>query len=208
MKFVETAIVKECNHLFCASCILNWVAFKENKAVCPTCRRPFEILCTYRSLDGTIYDKLIEENVCMLLRAEWFENKLLSASKGKNCAQRRLYGADDYLEVGEDNDHEEDYYDEEDYYLSSSPSSSRTTLRLGNRRWGANGYVTSGRMQARPSSSTPSSKGKGKGKGKAKGGTKEPQEYDYKPAYETPVKKPGRRAKRTAKREALDRSIC
>jgi len=206
--FIDMAHVKGCNHLFCASCILNWVAFKD-KAICPTCRTPFEMLLTYRSLDGTIYDKLIEENVCLLLRAEWFENKVHSARKGKNCAQRKIYGADDYLEAGDDYQ-EDDYFDEEEYYLSSTPSSSRTTVRLGNRRWGEQGYVKAGRMQARPSNSS-SSKGKGKSKGKGSVKSQElssSPDSNYKPAYETPVKKQGRRAKRTAKREALDRAIC
>lgn len=30
--FVETAIVKGCNHLFCTTCILNWVLFKQESS--------------------------------------------------------------------------------------------------------------------------------------------------------------------------------
>ena len=100
--FVETAIVKGCNHLFCATCILNWVLFKleqrtghrpsaepssprcEPKCICPTCRNPFDVLCVQRQLDGTLSETLVEENVSLLLRAKWFDNeKFVKYRKGK-----------------------------------------------------------------------------------------------------------------------------
>ncbi len=67
-------------------------------------------------------------------------------------------------------------------------SSGSAKLVIGNRRWGAHGYVNSGRMYARPSGSGSSSsgagagagKGKGKGKGKAAvfgGGAKRCDDY-------------------------------
>ena len=164
--FVETAIVKGCNHLFCANCILNWVAFKD-KCICPSCRNPFDVLLTHRSLNGTISDELGEEPVSLLLRAEWFDNKVASSRKGKGKhaslgggSGRKIYGADDYAEAELDGDWD-DYgraeYDEEDYYCGSS--SSRPRVRIGNRRWGANGYVAAGRMQVsqpiRPDECTP-----------------------------------------------------
>jgi hypothetical protein len=144
VSFVETAIIKDCNHLFCATCILNWVLFKQeargqagfrealgrspsslssqnNKCICPTCRTPFDMLCTYRHLDGTLSDTLLEENVCLLLRADWFDSNKFANWKGKaespsSTTARKLYGADDYMEAAAyDNDYhdyEEDYYDD------------------------------------------------------------------------------------------------
>lgn len=44
----------------------------------------------------------------------------------------------------------------EDFYFSSAAG--RARIVLGNRRWGENGYVASGRQQARPAQHTPNNK--------------------------------------------------
>lgn len=44
----------------------------------------------------------------------------------------------------------------EDFYFSSAAG--RARIVLGNRRWGENGYVASGRQQARPVQRTPNNK--------------------------------------------------
>lgn len=123
----------------------------------------------------SVHDYLLPESVCLLLRAPWF--------KGVPWA---------------DVEEPEEYHDEDDgfeeYYYSSS-------VRIGNRRWGDNGYVRGGRREARPVSVRQSSsldlecegsmssarlaKGKGPGKEKA-----------------------GRRAKRAEKRQAADKAAA
>lgn len=40
---------------------------------CPQCKAPFTNLLTYRKLDGTLSDFPVEESVCLLKRAHWFE---------------------------------------------------------------------------------------------------------------------------------------
>ncbi|QDZ22358.1 RING-type domain-containing protein [Chloropicon primus] len=258
--FVETAIVKDCNHLFCSTCILNWVLFKqessgtkEPRSICPTCRNPFDVVGTYRRLDGSLSDTLVEESIYLLLRADWFDcEKFVKYRKGKKAAwqdshdsqqdqvglsmsptTRKLYGADDYLEAAYE---EEAFEEDDDYYYGhdeySSPGGNRrngggnsssgagcstSKLVIGNRRWGQQGYVTSGRMYARPSSSGggAGSSSSGKGKGKKKFQQDGEEEDPYKPRYESPGAKKtvGRRARRAMKnkgaaKNALDRALC
>jgi len=143
-------------------CILTWCAKtaqharaakrpEPDAAPCPQCREPFAALRTYRQLDGTFSDFLVEEGVGLLQRAGWFQCRLADEGKGKTAVdfdavpQLEDYGlADD-----EDDYDEDDYYDEmDDYYVSSG--SGRPRVMIGNRRWGRNGYVASGRMVARP----------------------------------------------------------
>jgi hypothetical protein len=71
----------------------------------------------------SLNDYLVEESVCLLLRASWFEGMPALA-----------------LEEPDD-DYEEDDFD--DYYFKSN-------IRIGNRRWGDNGFVRAGRREARP----------------------------------------------------------
>lgn len=124
----------------------------------------------------SLHDYLFEESVCLLLRASWF--------KGLPA----LPQAEEF----------EDYHDEEDcfddYYFKSD-------LRIGNRRWGDNGYVRAGRREARPvgvrhiaaavaEAGSSSARGWNAGKGEEKAQPKEAT---------------GRRAKRAQKRQALDK---
>ncbi|XP_075512232.1 uncharacterized protein LOC142547707 [Primulina tabacum] len=174
----ETALVKGCEHAYCVTCILRWASYK-NEPTCPQCKIPFEFLNIHRTLDGSINDFMFEESVCLLLRASWF-NPLVVVEPEE---------ADDEIEDYYYEDEEEDL---DDAYLSSSSSS----LRIGNRRWGDNGFVRSGRQEARPvfhsnidnagagSSSRPKKK-------------------------ETASKEiVGRRAKRALKREAADKAAA
>ena len=42
---------------------------------------------THRHLDGTLSDTLVEESVCLLLRADWFDSeKFVKYRKGKRAA--------------------------------------------------------------------------------------------------------------------------
>ncbi len=40
---------------------------------CPQCKAPFTSLLTFRKLDGSMSDYPVEESVCLLKRAIWFE---------------------------------------------------------------------------------------------------------------------------------------
>lgn len=58
--------------LVAGKCILAWAVQKE-PVWCPQCKAPFTNLLTYRKLDGTLSDFPVEESVCLLKRAHWFE---------------------------------------------------------------------------------------------------------------------------------------
>ncbi|KAK9221232.1 hypothetical protein WN944_009658 [Citrus x changshan-huyou] len=173
----ETALVKGCEHAYCATCILRWASYVRNPT-CPQCKHPFEFLHVHRSLDGSISDYMFEESVCLLLRATWFKPLIV----------------EDHVVVQDDLEDDYSYEDEEDdldevYFRSSS------SLRIGNRRWGDNGYVRAGRQEARPVY-CPNSQDVGASS------SREPKKKEV--AKVTT----GRRAKRALKREAADKAAA
>ncbi|KAI9114086.1 hypothetical protein K1719_014736 [Acacia pycnantha] len=179
----ETALVKGCEHAYCITCILQWATYRP-KATCPQCKHPFESLNLHRSLDGRLHDYMFEESVCLLLRASWF--KPLNVED--HAQHEEVYMYDDLEDYYYEYEDEDDL--DEDYYGGSS------SIRIGNRRWGDNGYVRAGRQQARPvhqhnsQISGASSSGEPKNKEVAKGAAT------------------GRRAKRAQKREAADKAAA
>lgn len=121
---------------------------------------------------NSIHDYMFEESVCLLLRASWFKT-LVEVEKEELDKIEECYFEDD----------EEDL---DEFYLGSS-----STLRIGNRRWGDNGYVSAGRQQARPAQYS------------GPGPSRQPKKK------ETPTKElVGRRAKRALKREAADKAAA
>ncbi|CAO2195915.1 unnamed protein product [Urochloa humidicola] len=187
----ETALVKGCDHAYCVTCILRWASYKQTP-LCPQCKHPFQFLSVHRSLDGCLHDFLFEESVCLLLRAAWFEPLIVEAHE-EALEEDDIYHQYQY-------EYDEDDLDEETYYLSRSPS-----IRIGNRRWGDNGYIRGGRREARPvntdvaagPSRTPKKKetaastsGSGSGSGSVSKDVA------------------GRRAKRAQKREAADKAAA
>ncbi|CAN8252345.1 unnamed protein product [Cochlearia groenlandica] len=169
----ETAMVKGCEHTYCVTCILRWASYKEIHT-CPQCKHPFDFLSVHRALDGSIEDFLFEESVCLLLRASWFVplNVVEQASYS--------YGYNDDFDTPCYYEDEDDDLDE--FYLHGS-----SILRIGNRRWGDNGFVRSGHQQARPVHKHSSGSS--------------PCEKHVKTTNTT-----GRRAKRAMKREAANKA--
>ena len=53
-------------------CILAWTVHRDPPS-CPQCKAPFTSLLTFRKLDGSMSDYPVEESVCLLKRAIWFE---------------------------------------------------------------------------------------------------------------------------------------
>ncbi|KAL2507093.1 RING/U-box superfamily protein [Forsythia ovata] len=173
----ETALVKGCEHAYCVTCILRWASYKE-EPLCPQCKNPFELLNIHRSLDGSIHDYMIEESVWLLLSASWFK-PLIVADREE---------VDD--EVEDYYYHEDEEEDLDEVYFGSSSS-----LCIGNRRWGDNGYVRGGRQEARPIH-RPSFQDSGAGP------SRQPKKK------ETAKEMVGRRAKRALKREAADKAAA
>ncbi|KAF7120861.1 hypothetical protein RHSIM_Rhsim13G0210600 [Rhododendron simsii] len=179
----EAALVKGCEHAYCVTCILRWATYRE-KPTCPQCKHPFEFLNVHRSLDGSLHDYMYEESVCLLLRASWF-NPLIVEEREE--VDEEVYDHYYPYEGDEDDDLDE-------VYLSHSSS-----LRLGNRRWGDNGFVRGGRLEARPVS-RPNTQDISGGAGPSRERKKK----------ETVVNDAavGRRAKRAMKREAADKAAA
>ncbi|TYJ96112.1 E3 ubiquitin-protein ligase RNF13 isoform X2 [Cucumis melo var. makuwa] len=174
----ETALVRGCEHAYCATCILRWASYTQ-KPTCPQCKHPFEFLIVHRSLDGSIHDYMFEESVCLLLRASWYK-PLIFEEREETYDEPE----DDQYYHYEDDDEEL-----EDAYLGESPS-----LRIGNRRWGYNGYVRAGRQEARPVL-----------RQEFTGGPSSSRDPVTKQASKD---KTGRRAKRALKREAADKAAA
>ncbi|KAF7033348.1 hypothetical protein CFC21_044456 [Triticum aestivum] len=184
----ETALVKGCDHAYCVTCILRWASYKQTP-VCPQCKHPFEFLSVHRSLDSCLHDYMFDESVCLLLRATWFKPLAVEAHEEAQ-EEEDIYRSYQY-----DYGDEDDLYEE---YISRSPS-----IRIGNRRWGDNGYVRGGRREARPvvippvvdavPSRTPKKK-----EGSASGSGSGSVSKDV----------AGRRARRAQKREAADKAAA
>lgn len=175
----ETALVKGCEHAYCATCILRWVTYSQ-KPTCPQCKHPFEFLNVHRSLDGSIHDYMFEESVCLLLRAKWFEPLIV-------VEREDVYDdPDDYYYP---------YEDEEDDDLDEAYFSSSSSVRIGNRRWGDNGYVRGGRQEARPVH-------RSNIEDSGASSSRDPRKK------EAAMDKTGRRAKRALKREAADKAAA
>ncbi|CAM0885052.1 unnamed protein product [Alopecurus aequalis] len=186
----ETALVKGCDHAYCVTCILRWASYKQSPS-CPQCKHPFEFLSVHRSLDGCIHDYMFDESVCLLLRASWFE-PLVVVPHEEALEAEEIYRSYQY-----DDGDEDDLY-EETYYMNRSPS-----IRIGNRRWGDNGYVRGGRREARPLGTAPPDAA-------VPSRTPKKKEASASGSGSGSVSKDvaGRRAKRAQKREAADKAAA
>ncbi|KAL6516344.1 hypothetical protein OROGR_019649 [Orobanche gracilis] len=185
--------------LVIVTCILRWASCKK-EATCPQCKTRFEFLNIHRALDGSvmdwvyqaheggtlaagqavdsqgdIHDYMFEESLCLLLRASWYK-PLVEVEK-------ELDKIEDYC-----------YYDNEEEDLAESYFCSSSSPRIGNRRWGDNGYVRAGRQEARPTYRLC-------GQDSDAGSSRQPKK-------ETLNKVVGRRAKRASKRESADKAAA
>ncbi|KAI4385394.1 hypothetical protein MLD38_003426 [Melastoma candidum] len=177
----DTALVKGCEHTYCVTCILRWASCKENPT-CPQCKHPFNFLNVHRSLDGSIHDYMFEESVCLLLRASWFNPLAV------HYEESPYDDTEEYNPYYEEDDDEDDI--NEVYF--NSPN-----VRIGNRRWGDNGYVRAGRQEARPVYRFQHQEDSGGASSSRPAKKKDP-----------PKETTGRRAKRAMKREAADKAAA
>ncbi|KAL0910964.1 hypothetical protein M5K25_019063 [Dendrobium thyrsiflorum] len=193
IKIQEAAIVKGCEHAYCTICILRWATYKENPS-CPQCKNPFEFLNVHRSLDGSIHECMFEESVWLLLKAGWFVPLIVEAHDDSHEEEELLQYYYDELGYDDDNDDDDEYDAEPNEAFLTRASSS---IRIGNRRWGDNGYVRAGRKEARPLSQRSS-------KDYEAGSSRQPKNKEV--LSSTPPT--GRRAKRALKREAADKAAA
>ena len=155
------AMVKGCDHIYCAHCILHWALHKEHPW-CPQCKQPFSYLFTYRTLDGELSDFPVEESVVLLKRAHWFTDTLRPCHRSSSLLEDSILADETaWHDYGDEYDLAEDE-ELEAFYFSSAAG--RARILLGNRRFGEGGFLSSGRRQARPVPSSKKVKGKGTGK--------------------------------------------
>lgn len=139
---LDIALVKGCLHAYCAPCVVGWVSATAQRAgavpgatPCPQCKASFTSLYVHRALDGTPTEHLVEEAVVLLRRAHW----------ANACAAE---------------EEEDSPSTESDEQLDSTDDEERLArahrVRLiGNRRFGNGGFVSNGRLLARPVAPTP-----------------------------------------------------
>ncbi|XP_058107835.1 uncharacterized protein LOC131251242 isoform X2 [Magnolia sinica] len=132
------------------------------------------------SFKNSIHDYMFEESVCLLIRATWFVPLPLEAQEEASYEQEAIYQYED---------EEDDDLDDEAYFGSSS------SLRIGNRRWGDNGYIRAGRREARPVHQERFQEASAGSSGGQR--NKEPSKDVM-----------GRRAKRAMKRDAADKAAA
>ncbi|KAH0931421.1 uncharacterized protein LOC103855973 [Brassica rapa] len=193
----ETAMVKGCEHAYCVTCILRWASYKE-KPTCPQCKHPFDFLNVHRALDGSVEDFMFEESVCLLLRASWF--------LPLEAVERVSYNGNDNYDfdippeyIPPEYEEEDDEDDLDEFYLHGS------NLRLGNRRWGDNGFVRSGRQEARPAQAQHKHHRGGQASGSESGSSSSSREAKEEKTNNSAAAT-GRRAKRAMKREAANKA--
>lgn len=126
---------------------------------------------------------MFEESVCLLLRASWF--KPLSV-------EEQVEHEDAYEDL-EDYYHYQYQYEDEDDEMDEAYYGGSSSFRIGNRRWGDNGYVRAGRQEARPVH-RPNFQDSGASS------SREPKRKEVGKSIT------GRRAKRAQKREAADKA--
>lgn len=196
----DLALIPNCEHQYCVNCILHWAVHKE-ATWCPQCRVPFSQLLTYRKLDGSLRDFPASESVCLLKRTAHFQEYMTAREKGKSPALGAAGDGAippevmDWQDYGRFYDEYDDDEEVENYYFSAAAG--RARIILGNRRWGENGFVSSGRMQARPVAPARPAKGDKAGKGSSvgsagKGGKSTSSAASPAAAPTTPVQSAGR----------------
>lgn len=190
-------------HCRAVTCILQWATARAT-ATCPTCKKPFHALLVHRDVDGTLSDTAIDESIGFLARAPWYvawakERSQINELTRHHAVFRSMEVAqsersplalaqEEWAEEAMYSYFEDEFEDEdlEEHYMS------RTSF--GNRPWGPNGFVASGRRRAVPARERGKT-GKaqqqhgGRGASSSSGGSKA---------------EPGRRARRKAKRAADD----
>jgi hypothetical protein len=154
----EFSLIKGCEHTYCCSCILSWCAFQDQRTHtraqhwCPLCRTPFNYLYTYRQLDGTFSDFLVEEPLVLLQRATWFDASKWSAShiatvEERLIADTSIFEPDEARHFYDDEAFEHLAYDE--YANEYVNSLSRPTRAHGSSSRGSGSSGGSGRRAQR-----------------------------------------------------------
>ena len=158
-----------CHHIFCASCVLSWALVR---ATCPLCKSAFDSCWVRRELDGTIitHGGWRQEPLRLLMRATWVQMATLTSTvlsspvtpappslPSDAWAPPAGYGwaADEQEEEAR----EQAFWEQEAADAEHQEAVAAHAMRgrgvltagrvVGNRRFGAGGFIRSQRMVAR-----------------------------------------------------------
>lgn len=167
------AYLPDCQHSFCLSCVLSWAKVQ---ALCPNCKAPFESLLVHRNVageivagpctaDGTL--PWVQEHISILMEASWVEtrevlpplqdveNSFTLPPLARDSVVSASSPAPLYSHEEIEDEYESLFWEEEDEQYQQLMGSTRV---LSNRRFGANGYISAGRLRATPHTSNNSKK--------------------------------------------------
>lgn len=163
----EAATVQVCGHTFCAGCVVSWGAVR---GMCALCRAPFTCLLVNRNLDGTPCSTPISEPVTLLRRAAWVnavsitpdidtfapppaDIEPLPLPTGRvhvpAPSTAPYYASEDVEDILEDLFWAEEEKNFGDFGNGWDDNMARRRV-VGNRPFGSNGFMASGRRSARP----------------------------------------------------------
>eukprot|EP00177_Eucheuma_denticulatum_P006790 GFKZ01012342.1.p1 GENE.GFKZ01012342.1~~GFKZ01012342.1.p1 ORF type:complete len:314 (+),score=47.67 GFKZ01012342.1:381-1322(+) len=158
--------IPTCHHTFCLSCVLSWTKVRET---CPNCKNPFSTLLVHRDLTGSIVTgpytasgtpPWVSESVALLRRVEWVQTRevlspvqdiessftIPSQFSSPSVSQSSSSPAPHYLNEEFEDELESRFWEEEELQFDRLMSS----RVMSNRRFGANGYISAGRLRATP----------------------------------------------------------
>ncbi len=162
----DQLILPECGHRFCVWCILTWSAVR---STCPLCKGSFEAALVRRALDGTLLTpgSWQLEPLMLLRRAPWLVDGLRVTAVHTSAASATAegststtsvapwYGVESTLTTNPPLDAEQDdaeeareqaFWEQEAYEAEAQAS----RFLIGNRRFGASGYIRGERLYGRP----------------------------------------------------------
>lgn len=167
---VDRATIPACNHTFCLSCLLSWASVRET---CPNCKASFTNLLVHRDLSGDVVPgpwtchgqaPFIRESTVLLRRVKWVQLRevhstqhdiqasfvmpqLDSTASGASAASSSSSVARHYLNEAVEDELEDRFWEEEQQQFDRLLGGTRV---ISNRRFGPTGYISSGRMSAKP----------------------------------------------------------
>lgn len=161
----DQLILPECGHRFCAHCILTWSTVR---STCPLCKGSFEAALVRRALDGTPLapGTWRLEPLALLRRAPWlvensFGAALASADEANGpgsvagaltpppwySVESTAINFETAVEQDDAEEAREQAFWEQEAYEAELQA---TPFLIGNRRFGAGGYIRGERLYGRP----------------------------------------------------------
>lgn len=161
---LDRATVPACNHTFCVNCLLSWATVR---GLCPNCKAPFSHLFIHRDHFGqpvsgpptaTQQPPFLLLSSVLLCHLPWIQLSHIHSAKHDIEASFDLprpqpqltsspSSAPEYNSEDVEDEMEDRFWQEEETQYNRLMRSSRV---ISNRRFGPQGYISSGHMRATP----------------------------------------------------------